>query len=322
MRAIIIFSFLLAAWGLMVLLPGTSLAEEASDHPRPEDKFPRLGEHRFIPNNLTSDPFIRTYVRNSLGMGKAVDLYIPVLEIDGIPVVGLKGDLMNAILEFEYQQAVKDWVAFLAQIRVFGRLGTGTEALLAQGVTASIGYEFGWMFRLSEGDKTALSGTLNIWNTNSTIVDLLGYVNGVIDGTNEPLVRKTPLTRGGAGLRYAWAASELVGFNFSGETGLGESIDRSEAEKFFFQLGVAADFDLKAKTSVPLGIVLAYQGDTFPEGGEDLADFLNKFLLRVAFTGTTDFLISLDFSYAWYKPEITGEVVKLASTLVNLRYYF
>ncbi len=72
MRAMKIFSVLLAAWGLMVLLPWASLAEEAPDYPLPEDKIPRLGDHRFTPNNLTSDPFIRTYVRNSLGMGKAV----------------------------------------------------------------------------------------------------------------------------------------------------------------------------------------------------------------------------------------------------------
>ncbi len=322
MRAMKIFSVLLAAWGLMVLLPWASLAEEAPDYPLPEDKIPRLGDHRFTPNNLTSDPFIRTYVRNSLGMGKAVDLFIPVLEIDGSQVVGLKGDLLNAILEFEYQQAVKDWVAFLAHIRILGRLGTGTEALLAQGVTANMGFEFGWMFRLSEGEKTALSGTLNVWNTNTTAVDLLGFVNGAIDGTNVPLVRKVPLTRGGAGLRYAWAASELVGFNFSGQAGLGESIDRSESEKIFVQLGAAADFDLKSKTSVPLGIVLAFQADSFPEGGEELADSLYELLVRVAFTGTTDFLISLDFAYSWYKPINADKTAKLASTLINLRYYF
>lgn len=287
-----------------------------------EDRIPRLGDHRFTPNPLAGLPFIDTYVRNSVGIGKAVDLYVPLLEIDGEPVVGLQGDLMNAILEFEFQQAIKDWVAFRAQIRVLGRLGTETQSLLSQGVTANMGFEFGWMFKLHQGDKTALSGTLNVWNNSITGVDLLGFVNGVVEGTNAPLVRKVPVVRGGGGLRYAWAVSELVGLDFLGETGMGESADRSQEDEWFFKFAAAIDFDLRSKTDLPFGIALAYYIDTFPEGGTEIADTISNTALRLAYTGTTDFQISLDFSYGWYQPKGSSEPVKLTSTIINLLYYF
>jgi hypothetical protein len=276
---------------LSLMVPVAGSAEES--------RIPTLNGHQFTTNNLTGDPFVRTYIRNSLGLGKALDLFVPVVELGNNEIYGLKGDLINAILEFEFQQAVKDWIAFRTQVRVFGRLGTGTQSLLAQGVTANMGFDIGWMFRLAQGEKTALSGTINVWNNSLTAVDLLGFVDGILDDTNRPLVRKVPTTRGGGGLRYAWAASPLVGFNFLGETGVGESADRSPGDEWFYKFGAAVDFDLKKKTVLPFGVVLGYRLDSFPETGEELSTANKEIVLRIAYTGTTDFLVSLDFTYSW-----------------------
>ena len=316
----------LVAIGLMTLaiIPASGLAEEDPAAPAEELRIPRLGGHRFTPNTLIDDPFIKTYIRNSLGIGKTVDLFVPVLEIGDPPehVIGLKGDLLMAVLEFEYQQAVKDWVAFRVQVRVMGRLGTGAQSLLSTGVTANTGFEFGWMFKLAQGEKTALSGTLNLWNNNITTVDFLGFVEGVLNPPSKPLVKTAPVTRGGGGLCYAWAASDLIGFTFKSETGLGESADRSSSDQWFVNFGAAADFDLKTKTVVPLGLAIAYRADTFPEGGEDIVDAKHDLVLRIAYTGTTDFLLSLDFTYGWFKVKDSNNTLQFASTLLNMRYYF
>jgi hypothetical protein len=69
-------------------------------------------------------------------------------------------------------------------------------------------------------------------------------------------------------------------------------------------------------------LALVYQMDTFPDTGSDLADFVNTAALRIAYTGTTDFLISLDLSYDWFKNKEGGESTKLTTTLISLRYYF
>ena len=299
----------------LTLTPAAGRAEE-------DLKIPHLGGHQFTVNTLTGDPFVKTYIRNTLGIGKSIDLFVPIIEIDDGQVLGLKGDLLKAILEFEYQQAVKDWVAFRVQVRVAGRLGTGTQSLLASGVTANTGFEFGWLFKLAEGEKTALSATLNLWNNSVTVVDFLGFVDGVVNPPSQSLVKTVPSTRGGGGLRYAWAASDLVGFIFKSETGMGESVDRSNSDEWFFNFATAADFDLKTKTAVPLGLALGYKFDTFPEAGEELANVKHDLVFRISYTGTTDFLLSLDFSYGWFKVKDITESTKFTSTLLNLRYYF
>ena len=304
---------------LLVVLNLTPSAGRAEDDLR----IPHLSGHQFTVNTLTGDPFVKTYIRNTLGIGQSIDLFVPIIEIGDPPqVLGLKGDLLQAILEFEYQQAVKDWVAFRVQVRVTGRLGTGAQSLLASGVTANTGFEFGWLFKLAEGEKTALSATLNLWNNSVTVVDFLGFVDGVVNPPSQPLVKTVPSTRGGGGLRYAWAASDLVGFIFKGESGMGESVDRSNSDEWFLNFAAAVDFDLKTKTDVPLGLALGYKFDTFPEGGEDLDSAKHDAVFRISYTGTTDFLLSLDFNYGWFKLKDVSETTKFTSTLLNLRYYF
>ena len=120
-------------------------AEEGADRLRP-----LLGGHRFIPNSFTRDPFSRTYVRNSLGIGQALDVeFVPQLDIGGGDTIpGLSGDLLFAVLDFEYQHAVKDWLAVWGKINMIGRLGTDVGAILAQGATVLTGFELGWLIKL------------------------------------------------------------------------------------------------------------------------------------------------------------------------------
>jgi len=79
----------LAAGALMILViaPASGLAEEDPAAPDPDIRIPRLDGHRFTPNTVTDDPFIKTYIRNSLGIGQAVDLFIPVFKFGDPPKV-------------------------------------------------------------------------------------------------------------------------------------------------------------------------------------------------------------------------------------------
>ncbi len=56
------------------------------------------------------DPFITTYLRSNTGFGLLLDARLPVLtEADTIAV--LEGDIGFALLAFEYQQAIVDFLA-------------------------------------------------------------------------------------------------------------------------------------------------------------------------------------------------------------------
>jgi hypothetical protein len=168
--------------------------------------IPVLGEHKFMPNSIVRDPFIKTYIRNSVGIGHALDLDIPIVEIGENQVLGLRGDLVFTSLDFEYHHAVKDWLAVWGRFNILARIGNDTQALLSQGITAATGFEFGWLFKLMRKDNTMLSLSLNLENGSATIINLLDYINKIIEGDytyNNSLVNKVQSLRGGTGLRFA-----------------------------------------------------------------------------------------------------------------------
>lgn len=321
-----------ARWGLILALgalvvagasPGLSAqnTEEGGDRLRP-----LLGGHRFVPNNFTRDPFSRTYVGNSLGIGQALDIqFVPRLEIEGLDTIpGLSGDLLFAVLDFEYQYAVKDWLAVWGKVNLIGRLGTDVGAILAQGATVLSGFELGWLMRLVESDKVALSATANLWNNTFTGVNFADWVEGIIEDEQVPLVRDVPSVRAGGGLRFAWAASDMIGVLASTELGLGESVARRGEDQVSFQISGAVDLDLYARTSVPLGFALGLERTTSPREGSELTDRASRGFFRIAYTGREDFVIALDsnFSNLSFRDEASEDDVKSGSLLFSMRYYF
>jgi hypothetical protein len=316
----------LPALGLLLMTgAATELSAQRSDDGA--DKLrPALGEHRFIPNNLTRDPFPRTFVRNSLGIGQAMDIeFLPSLEIaprDTIP--GVSGNLLFAVLDFEFQHAVKDWMAVWAKANLVGRLGTDVGALLSEGATVLTGFELGWLVRLAETDRIALSATANLWNNSFTGVNLADWVEGIVAGEQVDLVRKVPSVRAGGGLRFAWAASDLIGVLAGTEIGFGESIARRGDDQVSFQLSGAVDLDLYARTSVPLGFVLGFEATNSPREGSEFTDQVNRGFFRIAYTGREDFLIAIDgtFSRLSFTGRETEDEISTGSILFSMRYYF
>ena len=103
-------------------------------------KLPILDGHRFIPNSTVPDPFITSYLRSNTGFGFLLDAKIPVLtEADTVAV--LQGDIAFALLGFEYQQAIVDFLALRIGFGGAIRTGTNGETLIAEGLNAS--YSFG-----------------------------------------------------------------------------------------------------------------------------------------------------------------------------------
>lgn len=329
-KALLVF---LIAIGLAVLFTSPAFAQDSSAEDQRTvqvvERMPKLGNHNFLPNTFIRGPFINTYIRNTLGIGKAVDLDIPLLNVDGEEVIGLKGDLLFAALEFEYQHAVKDWLAVALEFEVIARLGTGVGSLLAQGITATNGLELSWMMKLLRTERVMLSASLNIWNNSGTIIDIQQFVDRAIEegeiAPDNELVKSRPFLRGGGAVSMAWAISEVLGLNALTQLSYGEAIDRRQENKFYYKVGVSLDYDLAKRTIFPLGLGLGYGFNTFRnEAGSNgsFSDRAESLYFRIAYTTPVNFLLSLDTTWNRIPLRNEDKNINAGVTVINMRYYF
>jgi len=294
----------------------------AQDSGNSEWKAPHKNGHTFSPINSVPDAFVRSYIRNSLGMSQTADVDIPLGIIGGDTLFASRGALLFANLQVEYQQTIKDWIAFRAKFNVNGRLGTGTSALLTSGVSATTGFELGWLMRLLETDRGYMSLSFDVVNTSFTTINIAEFVEDVIDGEDAELVKTTPSMRAGVGLRYTHAFSPLVGLISYFKTGYGESVDRVSEDEWFTEFGATVDFDLAAVGWVPIGLAVGYRQDSFPEGGADITDVVRGFLFRVGYTGRKDLALGLNFQYSTFPTDQLETKIKSTGLDFDIRYYF
>jgi len=290
-----------------------------------ESIVPVLGTHKFMPNSIVRDPFIKTYIRNSIGMGQALNLDVPIVEIGGNKVLGLRGDLIFASLDFEYHHAVKDWLAVWGRFGLLARLGNDTQALLSQGLMAITGFEFGWLFKLMKKDNTMLSLSLSIENGSATIINLLEYINRIIDGDysyNNSLVNNVRSLRAGSGLRFAWAVSKLFGLYASGELLYGQSSEVRGDSEIFYSVGAVLDFDLIAISDLPFGVILGYQQTSLKSSGDKTIGDLSTFLLRIGYNKISDLSIAIESSINRIPTKVLDQTINAGLTKIMLRYYF
>ena len=295
------------------------LAQESGDS---EWKAPHKNGHTFSPVSGIPDAFVRSYIRNEIGVSQTADVDIPLGIVGGDTLFASRGALLFANLAIEYQQTIKDWIAFRAKFNVNGRLGTGTSALLSTGVSATTGFELGWLMRLLETDRGYMSLSFDVSNNSFTTINIADFVDDIIEGDDAELVKKTPSMRAGAGLRYTHAFSPLVGLVSYFETGYGESVDRVSEDEWFTEFGASVDFDLAGVGWVPIGLAVGYKQDSFPEGGSDLTDVVRGFVFRIGYTGREDLALGLNLVYSTFPSDQLEEKIKSSGAIIDLRYYF
>jgi hypothetical protein len=290
-----------------------------------QNTVPVLGEHKFMPNSIVKDPFIKTFIRNSVGVGQALDLDIPIVEIGDDQILGLRGDLVFASIDFEYHHAVKEWLAVWGRFNMLARLGNDTQALLTQGITAVSGFEFGWLFNLVRKDNTMLSLSLSLENGNATIINLLDFIDRIVGGDytlNNTLVNNVQSLRGGSGLRFAWAVSKLFGFYATGELLYGQSAEVRGESQFFYNIGGVLDFDLNAVSDLPFGILLGYSQTNLQSSGDRVGGDLNTFFFRIGYNNPHDLSIGIEGSINRIPIQSADQTLNASLTKIMLRYYF
>jgi hypothetical protein len=278
-----------------------------------------------MPNNFIKDPFIKTYIRNSLGVGKALDVNIPLVVIRGEPLVTLRGDLIYLNLDFEYHHRVKDWLGVWGRILILGRLGSDTQALVSQGISAASGFDLGWLFKLHQTKTTQLSGSLSLSNSETTIINFLDFIDGILIGDlspNNQLVRNIPSLRINTDLRYAWAVNDFFGTYLLMKLAYGQSAVQRNEGKFYYRFGGVLDFDLSTRTIFPFGVAIGAVYNTLPRIDEQTKKNSKSFFLRIGYNTQPDFIIALETSLGLIPLESTGETLKAGITTINMPYYF
>jgi len=292
-----------------------------------EISLPVLDNHKFVVNPFTRSPFIKTYFHNSLGFGQALDLQVPIIDINGDPVVGLRGNLYFITLDFEYQYAVNDWLAVWMNFGMLSRIGDGVQTMLAQGINATTSLELGWMFRLIETKKTLLSGTINLWNSSGTIINIYDFIQRIIDEgglspDNRMIISRNFLQLGG-GFRFAWAASDLIGINLLTEFAYGESVDRRNENELYYNFAGSLDLDLNREIEVPIGFAFGMRVNSFIAGSDtSIKNKVGAMFLKIVYTGQDDFLIGLNLIWRRMPMATLDQTLYGGSAVLNIDYFF
>jgi hypothetical protein len=284
---------------------------------------PMLGETRFISTTLAPDPFIRTAMRSKIGYGGADNVKVVVLDLGDSLSLGLEGDVLYAYLDLHYKHAVQNWLAVYGGVNLATRLGNDVTSFFTQGVSLLTGFNLGWLIRLWEADRHMLSTAVSLSNSSTTLVDFYGYLEDVIeDRPNPSLVRDVPRLNGTVDLRYAFAATDMLGIVGYAAGTYGETLQRGAKNEWFYSLAATLHLDLARKTDLPIGLLggYGYRSAQDPEG--IALQGAHAAALNISYTGRRDFTFGVDLMYELIPTRGFQESADVFTVLTSIWYYF
>ncbi len=161
-------------------MEGDAEASETDQEIVQNRRLPVLKGHRFIPTSTVPDPFVTIYLRSNTGFGFLLDARFPVItEADTVGVV--EGDIAFALLGFEYQQAIVDFLAVRIGFGGAVRTGTNGGTLLAEGLSARYSFEIGVTGRVFRTESLLLSAVADFSSNKLIAIDPFGFAQRVAD---------------------------------------------------------------------------------------------------------------------------------------------
>jgi hypothetical protein len=303
---------------ISILIPSAltfAQSEEANN-------LPLLNGHYFVPVSSLPAPFIKSHFGMSLGIASAKDFENILLEIDDEIIIGSKGSLIFADLNFDYQQKIKDWIAFYAKVGITARVVTELQSLLAQGVNTVTSFKMGWLIKIAKGEKYLLSGNIQINNNTANFINVKGFVDDIINNAPKPSIsRNVPILSGGIGLRYAYGFNDLFGLQAFGGIAYGESYERGVSD-FTHRIGGSFDANLANRTKVPMGFALFYSSSSLPELVQVKGKSATNGGIKISYTGAPHFNMGLELSQIRVPIPNVEEKVNSKSILITTKYYF
>lgn len=267
-----------------------------------------LNGHVFNSINTSKSAFINTYLNTEMSVGNTGTLNLPGIKIGDHEIFAFTGDVSFFSVDITYQQQINDWLALTLAMNLGGRLGTSISTILVDGLNTFGGGSVGWDFRLVKNKEFQMSGSLFVKNIYGSFIDVIGYVNDIIDDVPNPaVVKNIPVLNVGFGGQGAWAINQTYGLQFGADVSFGESFERGE-HSIFSSANIAGDMDLMPKKRIPLGFAVGYMLSSNPE--DTYLEFIYSNILsgKIAYTGSSDFDLGL---------QISASNVKVKSALQN-----
>ena len=258
----------------------------------------------------------------AVGLGSTGEYKYPIFEVDDSQIYGVSGQLLFISIALEYQQKIQDWVSLYIKYLLAARAGTNVGSILAEGFSTINSFNIGWKLRLLEREKIKLSTSFGISNYNGTFLSVSNFIDDVINNQPYPsLITNTPALNGNLGFQFAYGISELFGLKLNYLNSIGESLQRGETA-YYFSLGTGVDLNLYQKHNVPLGFSLVYLLSSRPEQVYRESGLSNIINIKIAYTGTTDFVLGLQTAYTLVPvSEDLGNFSVVGASFV-LTYYF
>ena len=258
-----------------------------------------LDGFHFLPSSVVGDPFAITHFENATGAGMAVNLNVPVRNVEGATIDSLKGEIGFLLVDFGYQYAVAPWLALRATVTAAGRVGTSTEAVVASGASAAYGWTFGATVPFLRRPSLLLSAVGDFRRSTEFDIDPFGFAQRIVDDSGytpeakEILLSSDNTNRWSLGLRAAWAIAPWVGLNGELETGaVDQSVSNSKSVTTF---GAQAGFDFGKLSRIPIGLSLAAFGQAGSGRTGNLSGGYRSYEVGLYYTGRPDFAIGGDF---------------------------
>jgi hypothetical protein len=284
--------------------------------------IPNKNGHQFIPGNMVTSPFLNSFFNSKLGLAQSKSVEFPLGEVNGSPIYGETGGILFAVLGFDYQQNIKDWMAFKARINISARLGTEIQSLWSLGINSISGYELSWNLRISDGEKHMLSGAFLVKNFSGSFISISGFLKDVVNGVPNPSITQViPSMTAGVGLRYAYGFNDLWGINLSTDVLYGEGFARQE-NSFLYGIGGALDLNLYERTSVPIGFLFEYSASKLPDvvyRDDRTAHYLAG---KIAFTGSDNYSLGLEISYLTLPLNTVDSKIQTMGATLTSKFFF
>jgi len=268
-----------------------------------------LDGFRFLPSSVINDVFASTHFQNATGAGMAVNLNVPVRNVEGETLGTLNGDIGFFLLDFEYQYSVAPWLALHAGVAGIGRIGTTIESLVASGVSAAFGGSFGAIVPVWRRPTLQVSAVGDVRRNTQYDVDPFGFAQQVADSGYSPdakyiLLASEKVNRWSVGLRAAWAIAPWIGV--VGVIEPGGASGSTSGDRSLTTIGTSVAVDFAKLSRVPVGVSLAYRNQAGSGKTGNISGGYRSGEFGLFYTGRSEFIIGGDFFWSRIAVESAG----------------
>jgi hypothetical protein len=261
-----------------------------------QTKLPSSNGHVFVPVFGLRNPQPVTNATIQIGFAETTEFNVPLVELDSGEVLGLNGDLTFITFNVATSIRIKEWISFRIRYGLTTRIGTDVKSLLSQGFTKLDAAESQWQFRILKSDKFYLSSAIGINRFEVEFLDVRGYVDDLLNGEqNSSLNRKIKSLTGEIALLGSYAFNNMIGISAEVTLETGENLDDRNIE-FFWGLTGSADINLEPRFNIPIGAAFFYATNNLPEFVIEETRRANLFKYRLAYTGSDEFSIGVEFT--------------------------